>query len=88
MSIRAACGAIGFDRSMFHYKSRRTDQAAVAKRIRSAKHVSGMATDVCTSCRTAKAGESTSKESIILQGVGDAAEAQDTEAAREGEAAR
>lgn len=34
VSIRTACGAIGFDRSSFHYKSRRTDQAAVAKRIR------------------------------------------------------
>lgn len=34
VSIRTACGAIGFDQSSFHYKSRRTDQAAVAKRIR------------------------------------------------------
>ena len=34
VSIRQACGAIGFDRSTFHYKSRRTDQAAVAKRNR------------------------------------------------------
>jgi putative transposase len=34
VSIRQACGAIGFDRSTFHYQSRRTDQAAVAKRIR------------------------------------------------------
>jgi putative transposase len=33
-SIRTACGAIGFDRSTFHYPSRRTDQAAVAKRIK------------------------------------------------------
>lgn len=32
--IRKACGAIGFDLSTFHDKSRRTDQAAVAKRIR------------------------------------------------------
>jgi putative transposase len=32
--IRQACGAIGFDRSTFHYQSRRTDQAAVATRIR------------------------------------------------------
>jgi putative transposase len=32
--IRAACGAIGFDCSTFHYKSRRTDQTAVAERIR------------------------------------------------------
>jgi putative transposase len=32
VSIQMACGAIGFDRSTFHYKSRRTDQAAVAKR--------------------------------------------------------
>lgn len=29
-----ACGAIGFDRSTFHYKSRRTDQAAIEKRIK------------------------------------------------------
>lgn len=34
VSIRQACGAIGFDRSTFHYQSRRTDQAAVAKRIK------------------------------------------------------
>jgi putative transposase len=34
VSIRTACGAIGFDRSTFHYQSRRTDQAAVAKRIK------------------------------------------------------
>ena len=34
VSIRQACGAIGFDRSTFHYQSRRTDQAAVARRIR------------------------------------------------------
>jgi putative transposase len=34
VSIRTACGAIGFDRSTFHYKSRRTDQAAVEKRIK------------------------------------------------------
>lgn len=34
VSIRKACGAIGFDRSTFHYKSRRADQAAVEKRIK------------------------------------------------------
>lgn len=34
VSIRKACGAIGFDRSTFHYQSRRTDQAAVTKRTR------------------------------------------------------
>ncbi len=34
VSIRQACRAIGFDRSTFHYRSRRSDQAAVAKRIR------------------------------------------------------
>jgi len=34
VSIRQACGAIGFDRSTFHYRSRRIDQAAVVKRIR------------------------------------------------------
>jgi putative transposase len=47
VSIRTACGANGFDRSTFHYQSRRTrcpaavcrqtakgDQAAVAKRIK------------------------------------------------------
>ena len=34
VSIRAACGAIRFDRSTFHYQSRRTDQAAVERRIK------------------------------------------------------
>lgn len=34
VSIRTACGAIGFDRSTFHDKSRRVDQAAVEKRIK------------------------------------------------------
>jgi len=34
VSIPTACGAIGFDRSAFHYKSRRADQAAVKKRIK------------------------------------------------------
>lgn len=34
VSIRTACGTIGFDRSTFHYKSRRADQAAVERRIR------------------------------------------------------
>ena len=34
VSIRTACGALKFDCSTFHYKSRRTDQAAVAKRIK------------------------------------------------------
>lgn len=34
VSIRQACGAIGFDRSTFYYQSRRTDQAAVENRIR------------------------------------------------------
>lgn len=34
VSIRKACGAIGVDRSTFHDKSRRADQAAVAKRMR------------------------------------------------------
>ncbi len=34
VSIRAACGAIGFYRLTFHYKSRRADQAAVERRIK------------------------------------------------------
>ena len=34
VSIRTACGAIGFDRSTFHCQSRRTGQAAAAKRIK------------------------------------------------------
>jgi putative transposase len=34
VSIRLACGAIGFHRSTFHYKYRRSDQAAVEKRIK------------------------------------------------------
>ena len=33
-SISRACGALRFDTSTFHYKSRRTDQAAVERRIR------------------------------------------------------
>ena len=33
VSIRRACGAICFDTSTYHYKSRRTDQAAVERRI-------------------------------------------------------
>jgi hypothetical protein len=34
VSIRRACGAICFDTSTYHYKSRRTDQAAVERRIK------------------------------------------------------
>ena len=34
VSIRRACGAICFDTSSYHYKSRRTDQAAVERRIK------------------------------------------------------
>lgn len=34
VSIRKACGAMKFDCSTFQYKSRRTDQASVAKRIK------------------------------------------------------
>ena len=34
VSIRTACGALRFDRSSFHYRSRRTDQAAVERRIK------------------------------------------------------
>lgn len=34
VSIRTACDPIRFDRSTFHYKSRRADQAAVEKRVR------------------------------------------------------
>lgn len=34
VSIRRACGAIFFDTSSYHYKSRRTDQAAVERRIK------------------------------------------------------
>jgi putative transposase len=33
VSIRKACGAIRFDTSTYHYKSRHTDQAAVERRI-------------------------------------------------------
>ena len=32
--IRRACRTLQFDTSTFHYKSRRTDQAAVERRIR------------------------------------------------------
>lgn len=34
VSIRGACGALRFDTSTLHYKSRRTDQAAVVRRIK------------------------------------------------------
>lgn len=34
VSIRTACGALRFDRSSFHYKSRRADQAPIERRIR------------------------------------------------------
>jgi putative transposase len=34
VSIRGACGALRFGTSTFHYKSRRTDQAAVERRIK------------------------------------------------------
>ena len=34
MSIRRACGALRFDTSTYHYKSRRTGQATLRKRIR------------------------------------------------------
>jgi len=34
VSIRKACGALRFDRSTYHYKSRRTDPAALKKRIK------------------------------------------------------
>jgi len=34
VSIRKACGVICFDTSTYHYKSRRTDQAAVERRIK------------------------------------------------------
>lgn len=34
VSMRTTCGALRFDRSSFHYKSRRTDQAAVERRIK------------------------------------------------------
>jgi len=34
VSIRGACGALQFDTSTFHYKSRRTDQSPVERRIK------------------------------------------------------
>ena len=34
VSIRKACGAIRFDTSTYHYKSRQTGQAAVERRIK------------------------------------------------------
>lgn len=33
VSIRGGCGTLRFDTSTFHYESRRTDQAAVERRI-------------------------------------------------------
>ena len=40
VSIRKACGAICFDTSSYHYKSRRTHQAAVERRIKEICEVS------------------------------------------------
>lgn len=34
ISIRRACGALNFDRSTYHYTSRRPDQAGLERRIR------------------------------------------------------
>lgn len=34
ISIRRACGALNFDRSTYHYASRRADQAGLERRIR------------------------------------------------------
>ena len=34
ISIRRACGVVSFDRSTFHYKHRRPEQASLRKRIR------------------------------------------------------
>lgn len=34
ISIRRACGALRFDRSTYHYTSRRTELAGIAQRIR------------------------------------------------------
>lgn len=34
MSIRSACGALDFDTSSYHYRSKRADQALLKKRIR------------------------------------------------------
>lgn len=34
ISIRRACGALDFDRSTYHYTSRRADQAGLERRIR------------------------------------------------------
>ncbi len=39
VSIRRACEALEFDRSIYHYRSRRSDQAALEQRIREICHV-------------------------------------------------
>jgi len=39
VSIRRACDALEFDRSTYHYRSRRSDQAALEQRIREICHV-------------------------------------------------
>ena len=39
VSIRRACEALEFDRSTYHYRSRRSDQAALEQRIREICHV-------------------------------------------------
>ena len=82
--------AIGFDRSMFHYKSRRADSVAVEMPIK----------EICeTRVRYALPpgsfhsglrglGHQHQESLSHLQGVGHAAEEQDAETAGEGQAAR
>ena len=39
VSIRRACEALEFDKSIYHYRSRRSDQAALEQRIGEICHV-------------------------------------------------
>jgi len=90
VSIRQACGAIGLDRPTFHNQSRRTDQAAVAKRIREIceRRVRYGYRRVHVLLDREGWGINLKKSLSYLQGVGDAAQAQDTEAVGKGQAAR
>ena len=89
VSIRGACGALRFDTSTFHYKSRRTTRRPSKDGSRrSQKHVCATATGACTCCYDGKAGYQHEEDPQDLQRVRPAAPEQAPEAAGEGEAAR
>ena len=65
VSIRKACGAICFDTSSYHYKSRGTHQAAVERRIKE------IASDLHISVRTVEDHKARLMESLGLESTAD-----------------